>query len=142
MLRVAVGPVFLGFGVLQYFPGASPAENLTKAPTHIMFFGLVSGGVSIVAVATLECFIGACLIAGRFMRAAIWLLAIEFAGILAPVVLLPGRLFAGPHHALTLEGQYVLKDVSSPERASRPTASNAPAGDRGRWRPGPHRRTL
>lgn len=76
-----------------------------------MFFGPVPGGVSIVAVATLECFIGACLITARLMRAAIWLLALEFVGILAPLVLLPGRLFAGPHHAPTLEGQYVLKDV-------------------------------
>ena len=45
------------------------------------------------------------------MRVAIWLLAIEFVGILSPVFLLTGRLFAGPHHAPTLEGQYVLKDV-------------------------------
>jgi putative oxidoreductase len=26
-------------------------------------------------------------------------------------VLLTGRMFAGPHHMPTLEGQYVLKDV-------------------------------
>jgi hypothetical protein len=30
---------------------------------------------------------------------------------LSPAVLLAGRLFAGPHHMPTLEGQYVLKDV-------------------------------
>ena len=32
-------------------------------------------------------------------------------GILSPLVLLPGRLFSGPYHAPTLEGQYVLKDL-------------------------------
>jgi uncharacterized membrane protein YkgB len=32
-------------------------------------------------------------------------------GILSPVVLLPHRLFSGPDHAPTLEGQYVLKDL-------------------------------
>jgi putative oxidoreductase len=111
VLRVAVGAVFLGFGVLKYFPGVSPAENLTNATTHLMSLGLVPGGVSIVAIATLECFIGVCLLAGRWMRLAIWLLALEFVGILAPLALLPGRLFAGPHGAPTLEGQYVLKDV-------------------------------
>jgi uncharacterized membrane protein YphA (DoxX/SURF4 family) len=111
ILRVAVGAVFLGFGVLKYFPGVSPAENLTEATTDLLTFGLVPGGVSIVVIATLECFIGISLIAGRWMRLAIWLVAIEFVGILAPLVLLPGRLFAGPHHAPTLEGQYVLKDV-------------------------------
>lgn len=110
-LRVALGAVFLAFGVLKYFPGVSPAENLTKATTHLLTFGLVPDGVSIVAIAALECFIGISLIAGRWMRAAIWLLAVQFVGILSPLVLLPGRLFAGPHHAPTLEGQYVLKDV-------------------------------
>jgi uncharacterized membrane protein YkgB len=32
-------------------------------------------------------------------------------GILSPVLLFPDRLFAGPHFAPTLEGQYVLKDI-------------------------------
>ncbi|WP_196809083.1 hypothetical protein [Conexibacter woesei] len=110
-LRIAVGAVFLGFGVLKYFPGVSPAQDLTEATTHILFLGLVPGDVAIVVVATMECFIGICLLANRGMRAAVWVLAGEFVGILSPLVLLPGRLFAGPHHAPTLEGQYVLKDL-------------------------------
>jgi hypothetical protein len=54
-------------------------------------------------------------------------LRIEFVGILAPVFVLPGRLFAGPHHAPTLEGQYVLKDIILVAGAwlSRPTRSVA-----------------
>jgi putative oxidoreductase len=110
-LRVAVGLVFLGFGALKFFPGVSPAEDLTRATTHILFLGLVPGGVAMVMIATLECVIGICLLANRGMRLAIWLLAIEFVGILSPLALLPGRLFAGPHGAPTLEGQYVLKDI-------------------------------
>lgn len=110
-LRLAVGAVFLGFGILKFFPGVSPAENLTKATTHLLTFGLIPGSVSIIAIATLECVIGACLLVGRGMRVAIWLLAFEFVGILSPLVLLSGRLFSGPNHAPTLEGQYVLKDV-------------------------------
>lgn len=111
VLRIAVGLVFFGFGVLKYFPGVSPAQNLTEATTHILFFGLVPGRVSMLFVATLECMIGLSLIAGRPMRVAIWLLGMEFVGILSPLVLLPARLFSGPHHAPTLEGQYVLKDI-------------------------------
>lgn len=110
-LRVTVGVVFLAFGILKYFPGVSPAEGLAIKTTDILSFGLVPGGVAIVGIATLECFIGLCLLAGRWMRLAVWLLALEFVGILSPVVLLAGRLFAGPHHAPTLEGQYVLKDI-------------------------------
>ena len=111
MLRVAVGAVFFGFGVLKYFPGVSPAQNLTEATTHVLFLGLIPGSVALIMIATLECFIGVCLLTGRWMRLALWMLAIEFVGILAPVFVLPGRLFAGPHHAPTLEGQYVLKDI-------------------------------
>jgi putative oxidoreductase len=110
-LRIAVGLIFLGFGVLKFFPGVSPAQDLTEATTHILFLGLVPGGVALVMIATLECVIGICLLANRGMRLAVWLLAIEFVGILSPLVLLPARLFAGPHHAPTLEGQYVLKDI-------------------------------
>jgi putative oxidoreductase len=110
-LRVAVGAIFLGFGVLKFFPGVSPAEDLTEATTHILFLGLVPGAVAIKLIATLECVIGICLLINRGMRLAIWLLAIEFVGILSPLVLLPGRLFDGPHGAPNLEGQYVLKDL-------------------------------
>jgi uncharacterized membrane protein YkgB len=110
-LRIAVGLIFLGFGVLKFFPGVSPAQELTEKTTHILFLGLVPGGVALVMIATLECVIGICLLANRGMRLAVWLLAIEFVGILSPLVLLPARLFAGPHHAPTLEGQYVLKDI-------------------------------
>ena len=42
-LRLAVGAIFLGFGVLKYFPGVSPSQNLTEATPHILFFGLVPG---------------------------------------------------------------------------------------------------
>ncbi|MGI9185765.1 MAG: hypothetical protein ACR2GZ_12550 [Solirubrobacteraceae bacterium] len=111
VLRVAIGAIFLGFGVLKYFPGVSPAQGLAEATTRILFFGLIPGRLAIIGIATLECFIGASLIAGRPMRLALWALAAEFVGILSPLVLLIGRLFSGPHHAPTLEGQYVLKDV-------------------------------
>lgn len=111
LLRVAVGAVFLGFGVLKFFPGVSPAENLVIATTDKLTFDLVPGHAALVGIAALECFVGLCMVARRWMRLAIWLLALEFVGILAPLLLLPGRLFSGPHHAPTLEGQYVLKDL-------------------------------
>jgi uncharacterized membrane protein YkgB len=110
-LRVAVGAVFLGFGFLKFFPGVSPAQGLAIRTIDLLTFGLVPWQVGIVAIAVLECFIGICLLANRWMRLAVWLLAVELVGILAPIVLLTGRLFSGPHHAPTLEGQYVLKDV-------------------------------
>ena len=111
ILRVTVGAVFLAFGVLKFFPGVSPAQNLVERTTDILTFGLLPGAVALVLVASMETVIGLCLIFGRGMRGAIYLLVVQLAGILSPLVLLTGRLFDGPHGAPTLEGQYVFKDI-------------------------------
>lgn len=112
-LRWSVGLVFLGFGLLKYFPGVSPAEGLATETADVLFLGLIPPGVAIDIVATMECFIGVCLLigSGTLMRVAVWVLAVQLVGILSPLVFEPGRLFSGPHGAPTLEGQYVLKDV-------------------------------
>jgi uncharacterized membrane protein YphA (DoxX/SURF4 family) len=111
LLRIAVGVVFLIFGMLKFFPDVSPAEELTIKTTDALSFDLLPGHIAIVLIASLECIIGVLLIAGRFLRIAIYLLAGQFVGVLAPLVLFTGRLFDGPHNAPTLEGQYVIKDI-------------------------------
>lgn len=110
-LRISLGAVFLGFGALKLVPGVSPAENLVATTTRILTFGWLPADVTIVLTATLECVIGLSLLLSRWLRVTMYLLAIELLGILSPLVLLPERLFSGPYHAPTLEGQYVLKDV-------------------------------
>ncbi len=111
ILRISLGAVFFGFGLLKFFPGVSPAQDLVEHTTAILTLGLIPGPVALVAVASLECLIGLCLISGRGLRGAVYLLGVQLVGILSPVVLLAARLFDGPHGAPTLEGQYVLKDV-------------------------------
>ena len=110
-LRVSLGAVFLGFGFLKFFPGVSPAQGLAEATMQHLTFGLIPQPVAIILIATLECVVGLCLITGRCVRGAVYLLGINLLGILSPIVLLTGRLFSGPHGAPTLEGQYVLKDI-------------------------------
>ncbi len=111
LLRMSVGLVILGFGLLKFFPDVSPAEELTIKTTDALSFDLVPGHVAIVIVASLETIVGLLLISGRFLRLAVYLLAGQLIGVLAPLVLFTGRLFDGPHGAPTLEGQYVLKDI-------------------------------
>ena len=76
LLRISLGLIILGFGVLKHFPGVSPAESLVKATVHLMTFGLVPamGRIAMVGTATLECFIGISLILRRGLRATIYLL--------------------------------------------------------------------
>ena len=111
LLRVSMGAVIFGFGVLKYFPHVSPAENLILATIEPLILGLIPGRVIMVALATVECIIGLSLMIGRGLRMIRYLLIPWAVGILSPAVLLAGRLFMGPHNAPTLEGQYVLKDV-------------------------------
>ena len=111
LLRLSMGAVIFGFGVLKYFPGVSPAEDLVLTTTDLLTFGLVPGRPVLILLATLECVIGLSLITGLGLRVTIYLTALWVMGILSPIVLLPERLFSGPDNAPTLEGQYVLKDV-------------------------------
>src|SRR5687768_17862736 len=54
LLRVSLGLVFLGFGLLKFFPGASPAEDLAERTMSALTLGLIPGDVGIVGVAVLE----------------------------------------------------------------------------------------
>jgi len=111
LLRISVGVIALVFGILKFLPGASPAENLVVATSYVLTFGAVPGKVAIIGVATVECIIGLSLIFGWGLRVSIYLVIPWSIGILSPIVLLPQRLFNGPEHTPTLEGQYVLKDI-------------------------------
>ena len=80
-----MGLVFLLFGILKFFPDVSPAEELTIKTTDALSFDLIPGHIAIVLIASLECIIGLLLITGRFLRTAVYLLAGQLVGILAPL---------------------------------------------------------
>ncbi len=111
LLRMSMGLVFLVFGVLKFFPGLSPAEDLARETVAKLTFGLVPADVGILLVAALESTIGLCLLTGRYLRLGLALLGLAMVGILSPLVLVPEELFRGDVLAPTLEGQYVLKDL-------------------------------
>jgi putative oxidoreductase len=111
LLRLSMGAIFLGFGLLKFFPGVSPAEGMAVATFDQLTLGLLPEAASRLFVATFETMLGVLLLTGWYPRIAIGLLAMQIVGILSPLVLLTGELFAGPVGAPTLEGQYVLKDI-------------------------------
>jgi len=110
-LRISLGLVFLGFGLLKFVPGLSPAQDLVERTMAALTFGLIPDGLGLLLVAAMETAIGLSLVSGRLLRAGLALLGLAMVGVLSPVVLFPDRLFAGPLSAPTLEGQYVLKDI-------------------------------
>ncbi|MEZ0609563.1 hypothetical protein ACAW74_13680 [Fibrella sp. WM1] len=111
ILRVCIGLVFLGFGVLKFFPHLSPIEDLATRTTTALTFGVFAGHSAMDFVAGLECLIGICFLSGRFLRVGVWLMALQMIGAMSPLLIYPGELFPGPLHAPTLAAQYIIKDI-------------------------------
>lgn len=108
ILRISLGLIFLGFGMLKFFPGVSPAEGLSVATVEALTLGVLSGPAALFVVAAMETFIGITLITGRLLKTGLLVLAGALVGIMAPLVLFFTDLFPG---APTLVAQYVLKDI-------------------------------
>ena len=108
-LRISLGLVFLGFGVLKFFPGVSPAAELAERTIGELTFGLVDPTAALLLTAIMETFIGLTLVTGWFLRTGLVVLAGALVGIMSPLVLFFGELF--PAGGPTLTAQYVLKDV-------------------------------
>jgi len=110
-LRIGLGIVFFWFGVLKFFPGLSPAQDLAARTIETLSGGLVQPGVSLPVLATWECLIGLGLLTGRFLRATLALLMLQMAGTITPLFLFPTETFTQFPYAPTLEGQYIIKNV-------------------------------
>ena len=105
-LRWAVGVVFIWFGALKLFPGMSPAEELVKNTVYFFdpgwFFPLLG---------VWEMLIGLFLLIRPLIRVAILLLFLQMPGTFLPLVLLPDVCFTAFPFGLTLEGQYIIKNL-------------------------------
>ncbi len=111
VLRVGLGVVFLWFGALKFFPGASPAEALASRTIEVMSGGLIGPAVSLPVLAIWESLIGLGLLTSRYLRATLFLLAVQMLGTLTPLALFPAETFSVFPFAPTLEGQYIIKNV-------------------------------
>jgi uncharacterized membrane protein YphA (DoxX/SURF4 family) len=108
VLRVALGSIFLAFGVLKLFPGYSPAAQIAARTLDRLTLGVVSGETAVLVTAVTETVIGLTLVTGVFLRIGLVVLAGALVGIMSPLVLFTSELFP---HGPSLLGQYVLKDV-------------------------------
>lgn len=111
LLRISLGIVFLWFGILKFFPGLSPAEDLAARTVTRLSLGLLSPAAALVLLATLETVIGLGLVIGRALRFTLLLLGFQMLGTVTPLFLFPGEAFAVFPYAPTLEGQYIIKNL-------------------------------
>lgn len=111
LLRVSLGIVFVWFGALKLVAGWSPAEDLALTTLDRLTPSWVSLDVARVGLAVWEVLIGLGLLSGRFLRITILLLFLQMLGAMSPIFLLPERVFVEFPFVLTLEGQYIVKNV-------------------------------
>ena len=111
LLRLAIGVVFFWFGILKFFPGASPAEQLAGRTIETLTGGLVPRATALPMLAVWEVAIGIGLFIGRWMRVVLLLLFVQMLGTVTPLFLFPAETFTTFPLAPTLEGQYIIKNV-------------------------------
>ena len=111
VLRISLGVIFFWFGLLKFFPGQSPAETLATDTVSVMTFGLVGPSISIVVLAAWETLIGAGLITGKALRVTLLLLFLQMPGTVTPLFIFPELTFRSVPFVLTLEGQYIVKNL-------------------------------
>lgn len=106
IMRIGLGVVFFWFGILKLFPGLSPAEALVR---NTIYF--IDPDIFIPILAVWEALIGLGLITGRFMRITLLLLFLQMPGTALPLVLLPEVVWTVFPFGLTIEGQYIVKNL-------------------------------
>jgi uncharacterized membrane protein YphA (DoxX/SURF4 family) len=106
ILRISLGIVFFWFGVLKFFPGLSPAENLVR---NTVYF--INPDIFIPILAIWETLIGIGLITGKYMRITLLLLFLQMPGTALPLIVLPDVVWNTFPYGLTLEGQYIIKNL-------------------------------
>jgi uncharacterized membrane protein YkgB len=111
LMRIGLGIVFFWFGMLKFFPGLSPAQDLAIRTIDLLTFRLIPANLSLVLLAVWECVIGLGLISSKFLRGTILLLLIQMLGTVTPLVLFPSEAFVAVPIAPTLEGQYIIKNI-------------------------------
>ncbi len=104
-LQISLGIVFIWFGVLKIF-GNSPANDLITKTVYWF-----NPDIFIPILGVWEALIGLCLLVPAFIRVGLFLLALQMPGTFLPLILLPEVCFQAIPFDLTLEGQYIVKNL-------------------------------
>ncbi len=105
LLRISLGLVFLWFGLLKPL-GMSPAAELVRNTVYV-----VDPDWFVPLLGWWEVAIGVGLLYRPLIRGAILLLFLQMPGTFMPLVLLPDVCFHSVPFGLTMEGQYIVKNI-------------------------------
>ena len=105
-LRYSLGTIYIWFGILKPF-GLSPAQELVE--NTVYWFDNPKTFVPILG--WWEVVIGLTMCIKPLIRVSIFLLFIQMPGTFLPLILLPEVCFNNFPFGLTLEGQYIIKNL-------------------------------
>ena len=105
-LRYSLGLIYIWFGILKPF-GLSPAQELVE--NTVYWFDNPKTFVPILG--WWEVVIGLTMCIKPLIRVSIFLLFIQMPGTFLPLILLPEVCFNNFPFGLTLEGQYIIKNL-------------------------------
>ena len=105
-LRYSLGVIYIWFGILKPF-GLSPAQELVE--NTVYWFDNPKTFIPILG--WWEVVIGLTMCIKPLIRVSIFLLFIQMPGTFLPLILLPEVCFNNFPFGLTLEGQYIIKNL-------------------------------
>ncbi len=111
VLAICIGLIYLWFGLLKFFPGKSPAEQLAQDTIALLTFNLIPASISIILLAIWEVLVAALLIIYRWKKPALILAIIHIILTFTPLLLLDQKSFVLAPLQPTLLGQYILKNI-------------------------------
>lgn len=115
LAEISLGVIYIWFGALKLYPALSPAEGLVLATV-----AEISDKVGIplpatpafILLASWEVVIGLGFIFRYYRRIAVWMLIAHLPATTLPFLLLPDLVWTRAPLGLTLEGQYIVKNLA------------------------------
>ena len=108
--RIALGIIFLWFGLLKFAPGALPIDELAEKTLVVITFHLFRPETCLHVLAFFECIIGVGMLTKRFIRLTVLLLFLQLPGTFLPLILLHHETWVHFPYLPTFEGQYIIKN--------------------------------
>ena len=110
-VSAALGVVYLWFGILKFFPGLSPAEELAGTTIKRLTLGILEPDMGVFLLAIWEVGIGLLLLTGTFQKWALWAALVHICCTFTPLLFFPDLCFTQVPFGLTLVGQYIFKNL-------------------------------
>lgn len=105
LLRLSMSSIFIWYGILKII-GISPVEELVYRATH-----WIGTHNFVIFLGFFEVLIGLFLAIKKILRLGLFMLFLQFPGTFLPLFLNPEDCFTFIPFGLTLEGQYIFKNL-------------------------------